>query len=152
MVSSCGGSNKELSARKAIEDSTPTVLSMPLMPDSIEGAEARAAFVAEHFWDELDFGQDSRSLDTAFMEQNFVNYLAVLSVTPKSVAQSAIERLRVKAKVSPEAPICWMMPPTVISTTRTARCAMRNCLYFLHANGLPIIRYRKRSVHEPTTG
>jgi len=79
------------------------LLPMPAVPDSLWDAEERAAFVAEHFWDELDFGQDSRSLDTAFMEQNFVNYLAVLSVTPKSVVQSAIVRLRVKAKVSPEA-------------------------------------------------
>ena len=78
---------------------------MPSVPDSIVETEARAAFVAEHFWDELDFARDSRSLDTAFMEQNFVNYLAVLSVTPEPVAQLAIERLREKAKASKEAAV-----------------------------------------------
>ena len=95
-----GKSDRAVSVRDSFNHQE---LSLPQIPESVEGAEARAAFVAEHFWDELDFGEDRRSLDTAFIEQNFVNYLAVLSVTPKSVAQSAIERLRVKAKGSPEA-------------------------------------------------
>ncbi len=95
-----GKSDRAVSVRDSFNHQE---LSLPQIPDSVEGAEARAAFVAEHFWDELDFGEDRRSLDTAFIEQNFVNYLAVLSVTPKSVAQSAIERLRVKSKGSPEA-------------------------------------------------
>ncbi len=75
-------------------------LEVPEVPDSVVGAEERAAFVAEHFWDDLDFAHDSRSLDTAFMEQNFVNFLAVLSVTPEPVAQSAVAGLLDRANAS----------------------------------------------------
>nr|QJR98287.1 hypothetical protein Muribac2_110 [uncultured Muribaculaceae bacterium] len=72
-------------------------LALPVVPDSMRNPEERAAFVAEHFWDSLDFARDSRSLDTAFMEQNFVNFQTLLAVTPEAEAQKAVSRLLKRA-------------------------------------------------------
>ena len=37
--------------------------------------------MARHFWDALDFRSDPLAVDTAFMEQNFANFISVLAVT-----------------------------------------------------------------------
>lgn len=55
-----------------------TDLSLPQVPDSLTDPGARASFLALHFWDAMDWKDRSRSLDTAFMEQSFANYLTVL--------------------------------------------------------------------------
>lgn len=55
-----------------------TDLPLPQVPDSLTDAGARASFLALHFWDAMDWKDRSRSLDTAFMEQSFANYLTVL--------------------------------------------------------------------------
>lgn len=92
-------SNKTLESDSVEE----LVLVMPGVPDSVVGAEERAAFVARHFWDDLDFARDSRSLDTAFVEQNFANFLAVLSVSPEPAVQSAVSGLLNRASASSRA-------------------------------------------------
>lgn len=55
-----------------------TDLPLPQVPDSLTDPGARASFLALHFWDAMDWKDRSRSLDTAFMEQSFANYLTVL--------------------------------------------------------------------------
>ena len=79
---STGGTPTSSMNQMASEDSLQ--LPLPAVPEELRSPEERAAFVSSHFWDALDFSRDSRSLDTAFIEQNFANYLAVLSGTPAS--------------------------------------------------------------------
>lgn len=78
-------------------------LPFPVPPDSLTVPEERAAFVSRHFWDSMDFGNDALALDTAFMEQNFANFLSVLSVTPHDAAKEAVARLDSMALTSPRA-------------------------------------------------
>lgn len=68
-------------------------LPMPAIPDSVTDPARRAAIAALRFWDALDFERDARSLDTAFVEQNFANFIAVLSMTPVADAQIAVDTL-----------------------------------------------------------
>lgn len=52
-------------------------LPLPQVPDSLTDPGVRASFLAMHFWDAMNWKDRSRSLDTAFMEQSFANYLTV---------------------------------------------------------------------------
>ena len=72
-------SNQKTSeAGKPMGVAAATDLSLPQVPDSLTDPGARASFLALHFWDAMDWKDRSRSLDTAFMEQSFANYLTVL--------------------------------------------------------------------------
>lgn len=55
-------------------------LPLPSLPASLTDPEERADYLAAHFWDALDFSDTIRSLDTAFIEQNFANYSTVLAL------------------------------------------------------------------------
>lgn len=88
---SAGGKSEISVNQMATGDSLE--LPLPAVPPELQTPEERAAFVSSHFWDALDFARDSRSLDTAFVEQNFANYLAILSVTPEKDARKAVARL-----------------------------------------------------------
>lgn len=57
-------------------------LPLPSLPASLTDPEERADYLAAHFWDALDFSDTIRSLDTAFIEQNFANYSTVLALAP----------------------------------------------------------------------
>lgn len=85
-------------ASAAVAD--PMTLPLPAIPDSVTEPARRAAIAALHFWDGLDFASDPRSGDTAFIEQNFANYAAVLSVVPEGEAQSAVDTLIARADAS----------------------------------------------------
>lgn len=98
---STGGKPTSSMNQMASEDSLQ--LPLPAVPEELRSPEERAAFVSSHFWDALDFSRDSRSLDTAFIEQNFANYLAVLSVTPEADARKAVSRLLTESAKSEKA-------------------------------------------------
>ncbi len=69
---------KSSEAGKPMGVAAATDLLLPQVPDSLTDPGARASFLALHFWDAMDWKDRSRSLDTAFMEQSFANYLTVL--------------------------------------------------------------------------
>lgn len=79
-------------AGKTTETVTATV-PMPQVPDSLKDAVSRAAWLAIHFWDLMDFRDHTRSLDTAFMEQSFANYASVLELTDTLTRRKAVETL-----------------------------------------------------------
>lgn len=55
--------------------------------------EETVAPMAIHFWDSIDFRRDTRCLDTVFMEQRFVDFLAVLSSVSEEDARTAVANL-----------------------------------------------------------
>lgn len=68
-------------------------LPIPVVPDSLATAEKRAAFVTLHFWDAMDWSNHELSLDTAFMEQNFANYLGILPYADENGRKEAVASL-----------------------------------------------------------
>lgn len=79
-------------------------LPLPPIPDSLTRPAGRASYLAAHFWDSLDFADRTLSLDTAFMEQNFANYLTVFPVIESDTDRdTAIRALLHKAAADPEA-------------------------------------------------
>ncbi len=53
-------------------------LELPAIPKTLKAPAERADYLLEHFWDALDAATDSRSADSLFMEQTFVNFLSVM--------------------------------------------------------------------------
>lgn len=66
---------------------------MPTVPGSLVDPADRASYVVEHFWDEMDFNDTIRSLDEAFMEQNFANYVNLFPYVDVKTAESSVRRL-----------------------------------------------------------
>lgn len=84
-------------------ETTPQELPLPAVPDTLRSVEERAAYVVEHYWDAMDFTDRRLSLDTAFIEQNFANFISILPVAPEAVADSAVRKLLDRSAVDPEA-------------------------------------------------
>lgn len=82
---------------------SPAELPMPDVPDSLQSIEERAAYVVAHYWDAMDFTDRTLSLDTAFIEQNFANFAAILPMSPPDDADRAVATLVNRAGVDPEA-------------------------------------------------
>lgn len=100
-VMGCASKNANTGARP--DTVSGLELPVPDIPDSITRPEHRAAYAALRWWDALDFANDSRSLDTAFIEQNFVNFMTVLANTDSLSQQKAVDRLLASAERSPHA-------------------------------------------------
>lgn len=106
LFSGCNGRSADDSKNSSLKQEATgdsLLLAMPAVPEELKTPEERAAYISAHFWDAMDFVNDSRSLDTAFVEQNFANYLAVLSVTPEEDAQKSVSRLLSDASGSDKA-------------------------------------------------
>lgn len=61
----------------AAPSTAQTGLPLPAVPDSLRTPGKRAAYLMEHFWDEMDFRDTLRSRDERFMEQNLVNFMSL---------------------------------------------------------------------------
>lgn len=84
----CGNGTRAAQVEEKAEPMTE--LPLPVLPDSLRTPQSRAAYISLHFWDMLDFGDDSEALDTAFVEQSFVNYLSVLDIADPVDAAAAM--------------------------------------------------------------
>lgn len=77
-------------------------LPLPAVPDSLTTPEQRAAFVSAHFWDAMDWQDHNLSLDTAFMEQNFANYLSILPYADDNARRRSVASLMQSASADRE--------------------------------------------------
>lgn len=87
----CAGDSSRAAATEAT-DSVPT-LPLPQLPAELREPQQRAAYMAVHFWDALSLQSQTLRRDTAFMEQNFANFLAVLPYAPDDAISEAMRRL-----------------------------------------------------------
>ena len=68
-------------------------LVLPAIPPTLTESRARAAYLLGHYWDNLDFSDTSLSLDTAFMEQNFANFVSLFPLAGADDVRDACETL-----------------------------------------------------------
>ncbi|WP_052634636.1 DUF5106 domain-containing protein [Sanguibacteroides justesenii] len=78
-------------------------LPLPEIPSTLRSAPERAAYVVTHFWDDMDFRDTLCSRDTAFMEQNFVNFVALFPHAESTSLQPAVRNLMRRAEADPVA-------------------------------------------------
>lgn len=90
ILTSCGETDK-----KTVSPDSAVSLDLPLpyVPDSIVGPEARADYLALHYWDGMDFRDRRLALDSAFVEQNFANYATVLALSSEAGRTAAVTRV-----------------------------------------------------------
>lgn len=82
---------------------TADELALPAVPSTLTTPAHRAAFIIEHFWDNLDFATDSRANDAAFVEQTFVNFLSVFPYADTTAQRTAVNTLMHSAEANPSA-------------------------------------------------
>lgn len=96
----CRHNGKPTPAPKATDEAPVTELGLPEVPDSLVSPENRADYAIFHYWDDMDFADTTLSLDTAFMEQNFVNYIQLYDYASEGGRATGTERLMTGAGVS----------------------------------------------------
>lgn len=79
-------------------------LKLPQIPDSLRTAPGRAAYLIEHFWDNMDFADTSLSTNQLFIEQNFSNYASLFPHTDiDSILPAAAKALMRRAETNRDA-------------------------------------------------
>ncbi len=79
-------------------------LPLPELPAELTVPQERAGYLLTHFWEAADFYSHEEMSDTAFMEQNFANFLSVMPHASEQAQLSAFATLADKtAAASPEA-------------------------------------------------
>ena len=63
--------------------SKPASLPWPKVPHSLMSTDDRRRYALNVFWDPLDFSDHSRSLNTAFMEQSFSDFISIMQREPQ---------------------------------------------------------------------
>lgn len=84
--------NSPASEKTKVAD-TSMALVLPVVPDSLTSIPERAAYATLHYWDSLNFESGLASCDTTFIEKNFANFVALLSMASVDDADAAIEKV-----------------------------------------------------------
>ncbi len=80
--------------------SSPAELPLPTVPSTLTVPEERAAYIAAHFWDAMDFADTTLTADRDFMEQNFANFANLLPYSTEQGVIAAVKTLMAKAAAS----------------------------------------------------
>ena len=97
---------------------------LPEVPAMLDTLEARAAFVARHYWDHFDFA------DTAYIhlpditEQAIVNFMDLMDHVPQDVAELSISILYGKA--ASHSPMLWHFWETMSRYWHDPNSPMKN--------------------------
>lgn len=76
----------------------PDELPLPEIPAALRDPRQRAAYLVAHFWDALDFRDTRRTRDEAFMEQQFVDWIALFPHADTSALFPAVADLLDRAE------------------------------------------------------
>lgn len=94
----CGNSRGQIEAAQETEQGVPAeLLPLPSISKALTTPQARADYLTLHFWDAMDFTDHASSLDTAFMEQNFVNFIQLYDIASGKGVIDATSSLLTKA-------------------------------------------------------
>lgn len=90
------GTGPDVPSRSEISRELP----LPTVPSEMRTVEQRAGYVMYHFWDAMDFGNTELCGDSAFIEQNFVNFISLYPHAPKEVRPKVMGRFVEQAAVN----------------------------------------------------
>lgn len=75
-------------------------LALPSIPSELRTAPLRAAWLLEHFWDNMDFSDSAAVADRDFMGRNFADFMSVMPVADSCARRIAVENMVRRAAVS----------------------------------------------------
>ena len=81
----------------AVKQSDAQTFSMPVIPAFINSDNERDSYLAQHYWENLDFSLVNGKLDKAEITDNFVTYLNLLNKIPVEQSRKSITGLLDKA-------------------------------------------------------
>lgn len=109
VLSSCSSSKKVQSDSVMIEDEIltddviiPDSFSLPDMPSDLVDTDARAEYLAMHYWDKFDFSDESLISVPEVTEQAFVDYINILYYVPFAKASESLKFTLIRAQVNRE--------------------------------------------------
>lgn len=73
-----------------LANSSPKTSSMPVIPATIKNERDREIYLAQHYWDDVDFNVIDNYFSKDEMKQKFVDYLGLLSVIPEDHVRANI--------------------------------------------------------------
>ena len=79
----------------------------PQIPDVYQDVQARARYLAEHYWDRFDFTDTTQLGNPDIVEQGFSNYLDFLPRFSKDIEQASIEIFARKAFANVHSKACF---------------------------------------------
>lgn len=107
VITACNGSAGGRSAKATDTIGVVTgeggELPLPVMPSGITDPTERADYLMAHFWDAMNFADVRLCRDTAFMEQNFVNFIQLHHYGTTDGSHAAMRRLLDAATASESA-------------------------------------------------
>ena len=103
LCGSCSGEGKGRSGDGNAAGSSVAELPLPDVPAELTEPKERCAYVLEHFWDRMDFRDRSLTADTAFMEQNFVNFAALFGYADSVAVDRGVRILLDRGSIDPGA-------------------------------------------------
>lgn len=75
-------------------------LELPRIPVELRTPAGRASWLAEHFWDNMDFSDSAAVADREFMGQNFADFMSVMPLADSTARHTAVEVLVRRAAVT----------------------------------------------------
>lgn len=72
---------------------TITTFTLPTIPSTLRTPDARAKYLIEHYWDNINFSDANYTHHPELMEQAWVNYIDILPLVSTECAIESIQRL-----------------------------------------------------------
>lgn len=99
---SCSTHAKKVNVVTETNDSGQSDFQMIYIPDSLKEPKDRANYLVEHYWDKYNF-EDSISEDNSEeFEQVLVDYIDILTIADRDVAELSLNKTYKRAEVKPE--------------------------------------------------
>ncbi|MCI1648878.1 MAG: DUF5106 domain-containing protein [Bacteroides sp.] len=96
LCTSCAHSAKQDKTPETSTD-TLTTFTLPKLPVMLNTPETRAKFLAEHYWEHMNFNDTNYIHHPEITEQAWVNYIDLLKHVPDSLAKKSMKQLYRKA-------------------------------------------------------
>ncbi len=68
-------------------------LALPVIPPALRDISDRAAYMLEHYWDNMDFRDSAAVADRDFMGQNFADFMSVMPLADSTARRKAVDVL-----------------------------------------------------------
>ncbi len=104
-------------------------LPLPAVPAELTQPADRAAFVMMHFWDAMDFSDETIIPDTLFLELNFVNFVSLFPHATQEAREQATDALLSRA--APHIPLLRRLNETAEKYLADPGSPMRNEEFFI---------------------
>lgn len=96
---SCGASSNQQTTVDSQPTDTLTTLRLPEIPVMMNTPELRASYLAEHYWDHVNWTDTNYTRHPEITEQGWVNFIDILKLIPTAERANALKNVLTAAEV-----------------------------------------------------